>query len=152
MYGPNSWPIASAARAYISADGELRQHIGERDADRGRSGVHVLLGLPHVRTVFDQLRGQRHRELRGQRQLIEAERLCGLFRRQPTEQRGQGIARLSQLLLQRRQRLCGLRLGRLLRKNIQVTGGAQRPLVLHGVGQPMLKREQPHRRGNLPAQ
>ena len=83
---------------------------------------------------------------------IQAEGFRRFVRRQPTEQCGQGVARLTELLLQRRQRLRGLRLRGLLGENIQIAGGAERALLLHLVGQLMLQLEQPLGRRDLAAQ
>jgi len=56
-----------------------------------------------------------------------------------SEQCRQGIARLAQLLLQRRQTLSGLRLQRLLRQDIQVAGRSQKALLLDEAGQLMFE-------------
>jgi hypothetical protein len=54
--------------------------------------------------------------------------------------------------LQRRQRLGGLRQRRFLSQNRKIAGGAERPLVSHGLRQLLLEREQPLGRSDLPAQ
>jgi hypothetical protein len=65
------------------------------------------------------------RQIGRQRQILEAEGLLRLLGGQATEQRGQLIACLPQLLLQRRQGLRGLRFRRLLRQQIEIAGGAE---------------------------
>ncbi len=88
----------------------------------------------------------------GKRQVVELKGFRGLVGGQPPEQRRQRVARLAQLLLQRRQGLRGLRLQGLLGQHVQIAGGAEQPLLLHLVGQLMLQLEQPLGGGDLAAQ
>ena len=114
--------------------------------------MHVLLGLSHIGTLLDQFRRHAHGKILGQRQPAQVKRFRRLTGRQPAQQCGQGIARLTQLLLQRRQRLGCLRLCGFLGENIQVARSTQHSLAPNLVGQLALHIEQPLRRRDLPAQ
>ena len=105
--------------------------------------MHIFFGLANIRPLFNNLRRQAHRQIAWQRHIVQLKCFRRLIRGQSAEQRRQGIARLTQLLLQRRQRLRGLCLQGLLGEHVQIAGGAQQPLMLHLVGQLMLQFEQP---------
>ena len=48
-----------------SGNGELRQHVGNRHAGLRRGEVQVLLGLPDIRPLLNELGGQADRQLPG---------------------------------------------------------------------------------------
>ena len=113
--------------------------------------MHIFFGLANIGPLFNNFGRQAHRQIGRQRHIVQLKCFWRLFRRQFSEQRRQGVTRLTQLLLQRRQGLCGLRLQGLLRQHVQIAGGAQLPLMLHLVGQLMLQLQKPHRCSNLAA-
>ncbi len=96
-------------RSDIPVDRKLRQHVGDRHTDRRGRRMQILFGLANIGTLFNEFRGQADGKIRRQGEFIQAEGFHRLVRRQPSEQCGQGVARLTQLFLQRRQRLRRLR-------------------------------------------
>ena len=56
----NIWPASSAIVPASAAQRNIRQAVGDRDANLGAGGVKALLGLAHVRALGDELRGKAH--------------------------------------------------------------------------------------------
>jgi hypothetical protein len=152
VYGGKQLAELSALEPTSASMAKLRQHIGDRHADRGGCCVQILLRLAHVGTLLDDLRRQADRQIRRQGQIFQAKGFLRLIGGQPSQQGGQRVAGLPQLLLQRRQRLRRLRLRRLLGKQVELAGGPEPALALHDVGQLLCHLQQPLGGGDLPAQ
>ena len=105
-----------------AAQRNIRQAVGDRDADLGAGGVKALLGLAHVRALGDELRGKAHGQFLRQLQAGQLELLGWVLAGETAGKSRQQIALLGQLLEQRRQRRGDLRELRLLRRDVEPAG------------------------------
>ena len=111
--------------ADVAGNGQLRQQIGDRDADLRRGGMQLRLGRSNVGTPFDQLRRDTQRQIGGQHQLVELELARLEVGGQASGQRGKRIAHLLQLTIQRRQGGFQLRQRGVLSEHVPFGDGAE---------------------------
>ena len=82
--------------------------------------MHIGFRRPHIGSLINQLAGQADRQIGRQFEMRKIELLYDLIGRQLPGERRQQVALLSQLLLERRQQLFGLRQRRILREHIRL--------------------------------
>jgi len=104
--------------ADVSAQGDLRQHVRERDANRSRGRVKLRLGCTYIRPSLYQFRRYSDRDRHWQRQLIEPDLIHQRVARQLAGQGCQHVMLLIQALAQWRQRGLHLRQRSVLRQYI----------------------------------
>ena len=95
--------------------------------------MQLRLGGAHVGPLLHKLRRQADGQILRQVHAVELERLGDFVRGKLTGERGELVARLRQLLLQRRQRCAGLRQLRFLRQHVGLRCTAEVEALPHQV-------------------
>ena len=95
--------------------------------------MQLRLSGAHIRTLFDDCRGQTHWQFLRQMQGRQVETLALVLIGEPAQVGHQLVPGLRQLLLQGRQSSAGLRQGSLLGQYIGIGNGTEAPLRLQQV-------------------
>ena len=138
--------------AGVGRQRDLREPVGDRYADLGIGGVQVRLRNPHVRTLPHEIRRHAQRQPLRQPERLQLESRSDLFAREVSGEKGDEVALLGKLLLQRRQQELCLRDRGFLRDHVR-----QRdlPVVVassQNTEQFRLQRNEPSGGGDLAAQ
>ena len=105
--------------ADVAVDGELRQPVGDGDANQSAGRVHVFLRRAHIRPLHDQIGGKAYRQEARQLEARKLEPLRQALARKMTGKHDQRVPLECQRLAERRQCRFGLRDKRLLSRDVQ---------------------------------